>query len=78
MHFKAFGEVKMLISWWRLQDILTRNSLLFHLSEEFYTTEPKILNASICLFQPFGRIKMAGNYEDKLTLELRQLQGHSS
>ena len=52
----------MFISWWRLQDILTRNNLLFYLSEEFYTTKQKILNASIFLFQPFGKIKIAGSY----------------
>ena len=38
--------------------------LLFYLSEEFCTTERKILNASICLFQPFGKIKIAGSYWD--------------
>ena len=27
------------------------------MSEEFYTTEQKILKANICLFQPFGRSK---------------------
>ena len=59
----------MFISWWRVQDIFTRNNLLFYLSEEFYTTEQKLLNASICLFQPFGKIKTAGGYEDKPTYE---------
>ena len=50
----------MFILWWRLQDILTRNDLLLYLREEFYTTEHKILNASVCLFPPFGKIKIAG------------------
>ena len=59
----------MFISWWRVQDIFTRNNLLFYLSEEFYTTEQKLLNASICLFPPFGKIKIAGGYEDKPTYE---------
>ena len=53
---------------------LTRHNLLFYLSEEFYTTEQKILNASICSFQPFGKIKIAGSYEDKLSLALRKLR----
>ena len=51
----------MLISWWCLQDILTRNNLLFYLAEELYTTEQKILNANTCLFQLFGKIKIAGS-----------------
>ena len=46
---------------------LTRNNLLFYLSEEFYTTEQRILNFSICLFPTFGKIKIAGSYEDKIT-----------
>ena len=46
---------------------LARNKLLFYWSEEFYTTEQKILNPSTCLFQPFGKIKIAGSYEDKAT-----------
>ena len=68
----------MFITWWRLQDIFTTNNLLFYLSEEFYITEQKLLNASICLFQPFGKIKIAGSYEDKPTLDLRKSQRHSS
>ena len=67
---KASGEV----GWWRLQNILTRYNLLFCLSEEFCSTEQKILNASICLFQPFGKIKIAGSYEDKSSLALRKLR----
>ena len=63
----ASGEV----SWWRLQDLY---NLLFYLSEEFYTTEQKILNAIICLFQPFGKISVAGSYEDKPSLALRKLR----
>ena len=35
-----------------------------YLSEEFYTTEQKILNPSICIFQPSGKIKIAGSYWD--------------
>ena len=70
MYFKASGET----SWWRLQDILTTNNLLFYSSEEFYTTEEKILNASICLFQPFRKIKIAGSYEDKPSLALQKLR----
>ena len=62
----------MFISRWGLQDILTRTSLPFYLSEEFYTTKHKILNASICLFQPFRKIKIAESYEDKQTLDLRK------
>ena len=46
---------------------LTRNNLLFYLSEEFYTTEQRILNFSICLFPTFGKIKIVGSYEDKIT-----------
>ena len=68
--FKASREV----GWWRLQDILTRNNLLFCLSREFCSTEQKILNASICLFQPFGKIKIAGSHEDKPSLALRKLR----
>ena len=68
--FKASGEV----SWWHLQDILTRNNLLFYLSEEFYTTEQKIFNASICLFQPFGKTNIAESYEDKPSLALQKLR----
>ena len=30
------------------------------------------------LFQPFGKIKIAGSYEDKPTLHLQKSQGHSS
>ena len=41
-----------------------RNCPDTYLSEEFYTTEPKILNASICIFQPSGKIKIAGSYWD--------------
>ena len=36
--------------------------------------EQKVLNASICLFQPFGEIKIAGRYEDKPSLALRKLR----
>ena len=57
--FKAFGEVKMFISWWRLPDILTRNKLLFYLSEDIYTTEQT---------GQIGNIKVAGYYENKPTL----------
>ena len=67
---KASGEV----GWWRLQNILTRNNLLFCLSKEFCSTEQKILNASIYLFQPFGKIKIVGSYEDKPSLALRKLR----
>ena len=34
---------------------------MFYMSEEFYSMEQK-LNASFCLFQPFGKIKIAGSY----------------
>ena len=67
----------MFISWWRLQYILTGNNLLFYLSEEFYITEQKILSASNCLFQSFGKIKIAGSYEDQPTLDLQKSQSHS-
>ena len=60
--FKTSGGLKMFTSWWRQQYIWTRNNLQLYLSEEFYTTEQKILNASICLFQPFGNIKITGTY----------------
>ena len=53
----------MFISWWHLQFILAGNNILFYLSEELYTTEQKILNASIYLFHPFGKIRIAGSYE---------------
>ena len=76
--FKAYEEVKMFISWWRLQYILTGNNLLFYLSKEFYSTEQKILNVSVCLFQPFGKVKIVGSYEDQQTLDLRKSQSHSS
>ena len=66
--FKASGEVKTIVSWWRLPDILTRNKLLFYLSEDIYTTEQKISNTSICLFLQIGEIKIAGYYEHKPTL----------
>ena len=52
----------------------TRNTLLFCLSEEFCSTEQEILNASICVFQPIGKIKIAGSYEDKPSLALRKLR----
>ena len=54
--------------------MLTRNDLLFHLSEEFYTTEQKALNAIICFFQPFGKIKIAGSYENKPSFALQKLR----
>ena len=72
--FKASGEVKVFISRRHLQDnILSRNNLLFYLSEVFYNTEQ-----SIRLSQPIGKIKIAGSYEDKPTLDLRKFQIHSS
>ena len=70
MFFKASGEV----GWWCLQEILTRNNILFYLSEEFYTIEQKILNAGIWLFQPFAKIKIAVSYADKPSLALRKLR----
>ena len=70
MYFNVSGEV----SWWRLQDMLTTKNLLFYSLEESYTSEQKILNASICLFQLFGKIKIAGSYEDKLLRALRKLR----
>ena len=36
--------------------------------------EQKILNASICLFQPFGKIKIAGSYEHKPSFALQKLR----
>ena len=68
----------MFISWWRLQYILTGNNLLLYFPEEFYITEQKILSATNCLFQSFGKIKTAGSYEDQPTLDLRKTQSHSS
>ena len=64
--FKVSGEV---ISRRHLQvDILSRNNLLLYLPEEFYNAEQ-----SIRLSQPIGKIKIAGSYEDKPTLDLRKL-----
>ena len=49
--------------------MLVGPDLLFYLSEEFCTTERKILNASICLFQPFPKDQNGWElYEDKPTL----------
>ena len=76
--FKAYEDVKAFISWWHIHYILTGNNLPFHLPEEFYTTEQKILNACICLFQPFGKIKIAGSYEDQPTIHFGKSQSHSS
>ena len=64
----------MFISWWCLQDILARNNFLFYLSEEFTPRSKKILNASICLFQTFGKFKIPGSYEGKPTLDLQKLR----
>ena len=39
---------------------------MFYLSEEFYSMEQK-LNANFYLFQPFGKIKIAGSYNTWFT-----------
>ena len=36
--------------------------------------EQKVLNASICLFQPFGKIEIAGCYEDTPSFDLLKLR----
>ena len=48
------------ISWWRLQNTEHINKKMFYFQNNFTSRNKKITNASICLFQPFEKIKIAG------------------
>ena len=56
---------------WKMVNLIPRSPF------PFLKMAKKLLNASIYPFQSFGKIKIAGGYEDKPTLNLWKSESHS-